>query len=107
MTKLTLKEIKQKLILDILHCDGLAVLASSAPSSDPDIADISVRFTGESLAEIADLVARIVIALGQLAQGPIKSTNLPGSDFNVGLAAVLAAYDLMSTEEASLNTHLH
>ena len=34
MTKLTLDEIKQKLILDILHCDGLAVLASSASSSD-------------------------------------------------------------------------
>ena len=107
MTKLPLDEIKQKLILDIIRSDGLTVFASSSPSSGPDLADISVRFTGESLAEIADLVARIVIALGQLAQGTIKSTNLPGSDFNVGLAAVLAAYDLMSTEEASLNTHLH
>ena len=107
MTKLTLKEIKQKLILDILHCDGLAVLASSAPSSDPDKADISVRFTGESLAEIADLVARIVIALGTMSKNTFNQADLPGSDFNVGLAAVLAAYDLMSTEEASLNTHLH
>ena len=107
MTKLTLKEIKKNLILDILHCDGLAVLASSAPSSDPDIADISVRFNGESLAEIADLVARIVIALGQLAQGTIKSTNLSISDFNLGIAAISAAYDLIPSDETACDPHLH
>ena len=33
MTKLTLKEIKKNLILDIIRSDGLTVLASSSPSS--------------------------------------------------------------------------
>ena len=107
MTKLTLDEIKQKLILDILHCDGLAVLASSASSSDPDKADISVRFTGESLAEIADLVARIVIALGTISKNALGSIDLPGSDFDLGIAAVTVAYDLMSTAEVSTNPNLH
>ena len=107
MTKLPLDEIKQKLILDIIRSDGLTVFASSSPSSDPDIADISVRFTGNSLAGLADLVARIVISLGTISKNTFNQADLPGSDFNVGLAAVLAAYDLMSTEEASLNTHLH
>ena len=95
MTKLPLDEIKQKLILDIIRSDGLTVFASSSPSSDPDLADISVRFTGESLAEIADLVARIVIALGTMSKNTFNQADLPGSDFNVGLAAVLAAYDLL------------
>ena len=107
MTKLPLDEIKQKLILDIIRSDGLAVLASSSPSSDPDIANISVRFTGESLGEIADLVARIVIALGQLAQGTIKSANLSISDFNLGIAAISAAYDLIPSDETACDPHLH
>ena len=107
MTKLPLDEIKQKLILDIIRSDGLTVFASSSPSSDPDIADISVRFTGGSLAEIADLVARIVIALGQLAQGTIKSTNLSISDFNLGIAAISAAYDLIPSDETACDPHLH
>ena len=107
MTKLPLDEIKQKLILDIIRSDGLTVFASFSPSSDPDLADISVRFTGESLAEIADLVARIVIALGQLAQGTIKSTNLSISDFNLGIAAISAAYDLIPSDETACDPHLH
>ena len=107
MTKLPLDEIKQKLILDIIRSDGLTVFASSSPSSGPDPADISVRFNGESLAEIADLVARIVIALGQLAQGTIKSTNLSISDFNLGIAAISAAYDLIPSDETACDPHLH
>ena len=107
MSKLSLDEIKQTLILDIIRSDGLAVLASSSPSSDPDLANISVRFTSESLAEIADLVARIVISLGQLAQGTIKSANLSISDFNLGIAAISAAYDLIPSDETACDPHLH
>ena len=107
MSKRTLDEIKQKLILDIEQCDGLAVLASSSPSSDSDIADITIRFAGDSMSEIADLVARTVIALGRMAQGTIKSTGLSISDFNLGIAAISAAYDLLSDEEVSQNPHLH
>ena len=101
MSKLSLDEIKQTLILDIIRSDGLAVLASSSPSSDPDIADISIHFASESLADLADLVARILIALGSKAQSTLGPTDLPVSDFDLGIAAVTAAYVLMSTAEVS------
>lgn len=107
MTKVSLDEVKQMFINDIMRCNGLAVFASSVPSSNPDVADISIRFAGDSMADISDLVARIVLSLGRMAQGTIKPTGLSVSDFNLGIAAISAAYDLMLGDETACDPHLH